>query len=104
MQTDPEEAVTTRAATAKPTVKAPARKGATPPAAPPARPRPRHQRLRQPAQPAGTPPSPPSRGSVPNSSADILGTAVHAAAELAEIGFSAGARALRNAVARLPRP
>jgi hypothetical protein len=29
---------------------------------------------------------------------------VHAAAELAEIGLSASARALRNALARLPRP
>jgi hypothetical protein len=62
------------------------------------------KRLRQPAQPAGTPPSPRSRASVPNTGADVLGTAVHAAAELAEIGLTAGARALRNAVARLPKP
>jgi hypothetical protein len=62
------------------------------------------KRLRQPAQPAGAPPAPRSRGSVPNTGADVIGTAVHAAAELAEIGLSAGARALRNAVARLPRP
>jgi hypothetical protein len=34
----------------------------------------------------------------------VIGTAVHAAAELAEIGLTAGARALRNTVARLPRP
>jgi hypothetical protein len=61
-------------------------------------------RLRQPAQPAGAPPSPRSRGSVPATGAEVLGTAVHAAAELAEIGLTAGARALRNAVARLPRP
>ena len=66
--------------------------------------RPAPKRLRQPAQPAGTPPSPRSRASVPNSGADVLGTAVHAAAELAEIGLTAGARALRNAVARLPKP
>ncbi|HEY1511378.1 MAG TPA: hypothetical protein VGF93_20385 [Solirubrobacteraceae bacterium] len=66
--------------------------------------RPKPKRLRQPAQPAGTPPSPRSRGSVPATGADVLGTAVHAAAELAEIGLSAGARAVRNAVARLPRP
>jgi hypothetical protein len=33
-----------------------------------------------------------------------LETAVQAAAELAEIGLHAGARALRRAVARLPRP
>lgn len=66
--------------------------------------RPAPKRLRQPAQPAGAPPSPRSRGSVPNTGADVLGTAVHAAAELAEIGLTAGARALRNAVARLPKP
>jgi hypothetical protein len=41
---------------------------------------------------------------VPPTGGDILGTAVHAAAELAEIGLTAGARAVRNAVARLPRP
>lgn len=74
----------------------------------PARPEP--ARLRQPAQPEGTPAAP--RASEPAqarsfSSADgaeILGTAVQAAAELAEIAMSAGARALRNAVSRLPRP
>ena len=66
--------------------------------------RPAPKRLRQPAQPAGAPPSPRSRGSVPNTGADVLGTAVHAAAELAEIGLSVSARALRNAVGRLPRP
>jgi hypothetical protein len=66
--------------------------------------RPAPKRLRQPAQPAGAPPSPRSRGSVPTTGADVVGTAVHAAAELAEIGLTAGARALRNAVARLPRP
>jgi hypothetical protein len=69
-----------------------------------ARPRPRSERLRQPAQPAGTPPSPGSRKPVPASGADLLGTAVQAAAELAEMGLSATARALRSAVARLPRP
>lgn len=35
---------------------------------------------------------------------DLLGTAVQAAAELAEIGLSVGARAVRRAVSRLPRP
>jgi histone H1/5 len=35
---------------------------------------------------------------------DVLGTAVQAAGELAEIGLSASARALRRAVSRLPRP
>jgi hypothetical protein len=68
------------------------------------------RRLRQPAQPDGAPDMP--RASEPArprsfssaSGAEILGTAVQAAAELAEIGLSAGARALRNAVSRLPRP
>jgi hypothetical protein len=35
---------------------------------------------------------------------EIAGTVVQAAAELAEIGLSMSARALREAVARLPRP
>jgi hypothetical protein len=66
--------------------------------------RPRSEPLRQPAQPAGGPPSPGSRKPVPASRGELLGTAVQAAAELAEIGLSATARALRSAVARLPRP
>jgi hypothetical protein len=61
-------------------------------------------RLRQPPQPAGTPSRPRSRKPVPASGGEILGTAVQAAAELAEIGLSVSARALRNAVQRLPRP
>ena len=61
--------------------------------------------IRQPAQPDGTPSQPrANRIPVPPSGAEILGTAVHAAAELAEIGLTAGARALRSAIARLPRP
>jgi hypothetical protein len=34
----------------------------------------------------------------------IVATAVQAAGELAQIGLSLGARALRSAVDRLPRP
>jgi hypothetical protein len=41
---------------------------------------------------------------VPPKGSDIVSTAVQAAAELAEIGLSVSARALRNAVSRLPRP
>lgn len=68
--------------------------------------------LRQPPQPRGVPqqpktarpkaaepaerPAPPRR--------ELLATAVQAAAELTEMGLSAGARALREAVSRLPRP
>jgi hypothetical protein len=67
-------------------------------------------RLRQPAQPEGTPiatrasDSERARSFSSASGAEILGTAVQAAAELAEIGMSVGARALRNVVSRLPRP
>jgi hypothetical protein len=67
-------------------------------------PRARPTRLRQPAQPAGTPPGPRNRPPAPSNGSDLLGTAVQAAAELAEIGLSVGARAIRGAVARLPRP
>jgi hypothetical protein len=92
------------------------RKRVTKPAATPARepravrpraPKPRkEQPLRQPAQPPGFPPTSPERESAPAQPAgrDILGTAAQAAAEIAEIGLSLSARALRNAVARLPRP
>jgi hypothetical protein len=71
---------------------------------------PRPERLRQPAQPAGVPKS--ARPAAPlaepsqdhSTSRAILGIAAQAAAELAEIGLSVSARALRNAVNRLPRP
>jgi hypothetical protein len=42
-------------------------------------------------------------GPAPDTTAGPLTTAVQAAAELTEIGLSAGARALRGALARLPR-
>jgi hypothetical protein len=34
----------------------------------------------------------------------MLGTAVQAAAEIAEIGLTLSGKALRNAIGRLPRP
>lgn len=65
-------------------------------------------RLRQPAQPSGTPaaarPALPEDRKIPPTPADILGTAVGAAAELAEIGLTLGSRAVRRALSRLPRP
>lgn len=70
-------------------------------------------RLRQPNQPDGSPTRGPAKPRdaapaprIPSSpkGGEILGTAVQAAAEIAEIGLSAGARALRRAVSRLPRP
>jgi hypothetical protein len=80
--------------------------------------KPKPKRLSQPAQPAGGPPRvrakarpstqprapAPGRRSRPPSGGEILGTAVQAAAELAEVGLTASARALRNALSRLPRP
>ncbi|HTT27787.1 MAG TPA: hypothetical protein VMG37_05215 [Solirubrobacteraceae bacterium] len=71
-----------------------------------AQPRRRAEPLRQPAQPAGTPPAPARRNGTRDHSTgrDIVGIAAQAAAELAEIGLSVSARALRNAVGRLPRP
>jgi hypothetical protein len=64
----------------------------------------RPERLRQPAQPAGTPRTPRAAQPVPSGRPDVIGTAVQAAAELAEIGLSMSARAIRRAVSRLPRP
>ena len=64
----------------------------------------RPERLRQPAQPPGVPPAPAARRPEPTGGRHVLGTAAQAAAEIAEIGLTVSARALRNAVARLPRP
>ena len=47
------------------------------------------------------PPKPPPG---PPTGTDLVGTAVQAAGELAELGLTLGARALRDAVKRLPRP
>jgi hypothetical protein len=41
---------------------------------------------------------------MPATGADVVGIAVQAAAELAEIGLAASARALRGVLSRLPRP
>jgi hypothetical protein len=60
--------------------------------------------LRQPEQPSGTPPAPRARRPIPASGTELLSTVVQATAELAEIGLSVSARAVRNALGRLPRP
>jgi hypothetical protein len=62
------------------------------------------QPLRQPAQPPGAPTRLAPSKPVPPNSRNVLGTAVQAAAELAEIGVVLSARAVRNAVSRVPRP
>ena len=64
----------------------------------------RPEPLRQPKQPAGTPPPPGPRRPIPPSGTELLSTLVQATGELAEIGLSLGARAVRNAIGRLPRP
>ncbi len=51
----------------------------------------------------GPSPRPPVARDAPDSRPTPLGTAVQAAAELAEIGLMASARALRGALSRLPR-
>src|SRR5437763_5542652 len=63
-------------------------------------------RLRQPAQPRGIPSArrAAKRKPAPTTGAEIVGTAVQAVGELAEIGVALGTRALRNALGRLPRP
>lgn len=40
----------------------------------------------------------------PSASADLLGTAVQAAGELAQIGFAVGRQALQSMIDRLPKP
>ncbi len=75
------------------------------PVAPPTRAtRRRPDRLPQPAQPPGVPPTPAAPRPEATQGQHVLGTAAQAAAELAEIGLTVSTRALRNAVARLPRP
>ncbi len=64
----------------------------------------RGKRLRQPAQPGGLPPDSRARKPPPPTGAEIVEITFRAAAELAEIGFVAGAQVFRNAVSRLPRP
>lgn len=59
-----------------------------------------HKAAARPARPLVARPSAPPAAEP----AGAVGTAVQAAAELTEIGLKAGARALRGALARLPRP
>ncbi len=86
---------------ARPKAPAPSAPAASAPARATAR---RSPRLRQPAQPAGVPATPAGRRTEPPTGGHILGMAAQAAAELAEIGLSVSARALRRVVDRLPRP
>jgi hypothetical protein len=96
--TTPKTTAAKRPATTKATAKATTREAPVRAAR-----RPRPERLRQPAQPEGTPDAHRSK-KPPANGIDLVGTAVQAAAELAEIGISMSARAIRTAVSRLPRP
>ena len=92
----PRAARPTPAASARPQpTPATARPQPTPATARP-KPKPATARPKPTASATPTPAREPSPGA--------LETAVQAAAELAEIGLQAGARALRRAVSRLPRP
>ena len=54
--------------------------------------------------PAAPPRRRPAREPVAAPRSDVIGTAVQAAAELAEIGLHVGARAVQGMIRRLPRP
>lgn len=68
-----------------------------------ARPKPQGVRPSAATQAAGSKP-PPKRPPSPPSGTDLVGTAVQAAGELAQLGLTLGTRALRDAVKRIPRP
>ncbi len=53
---------------------------------------------------AASRPPPPRRPPSPPGGTDLVGTAVQAAGELAQLGLTLGTRALRDAVKRIPRP
>lgn len=54
--------------------------------------------------PAGFTPPRDTRDQAPPSGAELVGTAIQAAAELAQIGLAVGGHALRSALGRLPKP
>lgn len=82
-------------------VKARAARPAEASATQPAQPRATRPRAAQPSPAAPSAPHPPAPEPGPPTP---LGTAVQAAAELAEIGVTVSVRALRGALSRLPRP
>jgi hypothetical protein len=71
------------------------------PAATPAKPRTAAQKKPPPVPPAGY--ATPTDDDRPRGT-DLVGTAVQAVGELAQIGIAAGGRALKSAIQRLPRP
>jgi hypothetical protein len=71
------------------------------PAAAPAKPRTAAQKKAPPVPPAGY--ATPTDDDRPRGT-DLVGTAVRAVGELAQIGIAAGGRAVKSAIQRLPRP
>lgn len=90
---------TTAKAAAKPKPKAAAKPKAKAKAEAAQRPQPKP---RSTVPPAGY--ATPRADEVPSGRGDLLGTAVQAAGEIAQIGVAAGTRALSSALKRLPRP
>jgi hypothetical protein len=70
---------------------------------------PRAQRLRKPPPPPSPLPpkagkTEPPRGESQTGGAELLGTVVQAAGELAQVGLTIGGQVLKRAVSRLPKP
>jgi hypothetical protein len=92
---------------ARPQLRSERRASSKPRAAKPAKPGPTKRAASGPSRSAGRPSSPPPPAPVappPPADQPIAKTALQAAGEIAHIGFAVGARALRNALDRLPKP
>jgi hypothetical protein len=77
------------------------------------KPRPARERVASTQRPTGVKPSaatdaasstPSQRPAQPPEGIELVGTAIQAAGELAQLGLTLGTKALRGAVSRLPRP
>lgn len=79
-------------------------KAASKPPAKPPEPEKRPQGVRPSAATDAASSTPGERPASPPEGVELLGTAVQAAGELAELGLRLGTKALRGAVKRLPRP
>jgi hypothetical protein len=90
-------------AKAKPAPRAAAKPAAKEARAASARPKPVGVRPSAATKAASHPP-PPKRPPSPPTGTDLVGTAVQAAGELAQLGLTLGTRALRDVVKRVPRP
>jgi hypothetical protein len=106
--TAPAAAAPEPVARARPAAEKPRRAKASPAAEKPrpaaaARPRPATPERPRPVAPPPPPPSPTARRGPPRGT-ELVTTAIQAAGELAQIGLTAGGRAVKRAVDRIPRP